>query len=312
MRSKEARAEPWGFGKRAASAATLAACILVALPAQAQVLGESLSSSEIAYAVSDAGYRMTGQPRRSGHYYVAEGIGTDGRRVRVLIDANSGAVVGVKAAPRQEAQPQGFSALFAPEPRLVPPRNVPNVPGVQQPGLRPFSQQPADRPSSQQPGQAALQQSTGQPSFQQPAGQSLFQQPGDQPSFQEPAKPPTLEKREANVRRDGDGVRPAVRTVPEQQRPVQQKALRKPVREKPADSPAADRATGTAALQDAREPPAKPATRSRAAEKSTASINVPDKKAVDAGGMVAPVLLDDVKPNRPKEPPPMPQVAPLE
>ena len=283
MRSKGARAEFRRFGRWTAPAATVVAGILIVLPAQAQVFGKSMSSSEIAYALSDAGYRMTGQPRRSGHYYVAEGMGTDGRRVRVLIDANSGSVVGVKAAPQQEAQPQGFSALFAPEPRLVPPRNVPNVPGAQQPGFRPFSQQPADRPSSQQPaGQAALQQSPGQSPFQQPAGQPLFQEPGGQPSVQEPAKTPAQEKRQANVRRDGEGARPAVRTVPEQQRrPVQERALRKPVREKPADQPAADRATGTAALQDGRQAPDKPAARSHSAEKSTASINGLDKKAAD-------------------------------
>ena len=311
MRPKGVRAEPQRFGAWTASAAIVAAGMLIAQPAQAQFFGDTMSSSEIAYALSDSGYRMVGQPRRSGRYYVAEGVGTDGRRVRVLVDAYSGAVVGAKAVAQQEARPQGFSALFGPEPRLVPPRDVPNV---QQPAFRPFSQQPADRPSSQQSaGQAAGQLSTtGQPSFeQQPAGQSLFQQPGGQPLFQDPARAPAQERREANVRRDGEGVRPAVRTVPEQQRAPQQKALRKPLREKPAEQPAADRPTGTAALHDNRQAPGRAATQSRAAEKPTASINGGEKKG-DSAGAVAPVLLDDVKPNRQKEPPPMPQVAPLE
>jgi hypothetical protein len=305
------RAGPRRLSVWTASAALVAAGMLMAQPAQAQFFGDTMSSSEIAYALSDSGYRMVGQPRRSGRYYVAEGLGTDGRRVRVLVDAYSGVVVGAKAVAQQEARPQGFSALFAPEPRLVPPRDVPNI---QQPAFRPFSQQPADRPSSQQSAghPAGVQQSTtGQPSFeQQPAGQSLFQQPGGQPLFQDPARAPTQERREANVRRDGEGVRPAVRTVPEQQRAPQQKALRKPLREKPAEQPAADRPTGTAALHDNRQAPGRTATQSRAAEKPTASINGGEKK--DAAGVVAPVLLDDVRPNRPKEPPPMPQVAPLE
>ena len=312
MRPKGVRAEPLRFGAWTASAVLVAAGMLIAQPAQAQFFGDTMSSSEIAYALSDSGYRMVGQPRRSGRYYVAEGLGTDGRRVRVLVDAYSGVVVGAKAVAQQEARPQGFSALFAPEPRLVPPRDVPNI---QQPAFRPFSQQPADRPSSQQsaghPG-GVQQSTTGPPSFeQQPAGQSLFQQPGGQPLFQDPARPPTQERREANVRRDGEGVRPAVRTVPEQQRAPQQNARRKPPREKPAGQPAADRATGTAALHDGRQAPGRAATQSRAVEKPTASINGGEKKG-DTAGAVAPVLLDDVKPSRPKEPPPMVQVAPLE
>jgi hypothetical protein len=310
MGPKGVRAGPRRLSVWTASAALVAAGMLMAQPAQAQFFGDTMSSSEIAYALSDSGYRMVGQPRRSGRYYVAEGLGTDGRRVRVLVDAYSGAVVGAKAVAQQEARPQGFSALFAPEPRLVPPRDVPNI---QQPAFRPFSQQPADRPSSQQSAghPTGVQQSTtGQPSFEQPAGQSLFQQPSSQPLFQDPARAPTQERREANVRRDGEGVRPAVRTVPEQQRAPQQKALRKPVREKPAEQPAAERTTGTAALHDGRQTPARPAAQSRSVEKPTASINGGEKK--DSAGGVAPVLLDDVKPSRPKEPPPMVQVAPLE
>jgi hypothetical protein len=64
-------------------------------------------------------------------------------------------------------------------------------------------------------------------------------------------------------------------------------------------------------LHDNRQAPGRAATQSRAAEKPTASINGGEKKG-DSAGAVAPVLLDDVKPNRQKEPPPMPQVAPLE
>jgi hypothetical protein len=320
MGPKGTRAEPKRFGAWTASAAIVAAGMLIAQPAQAQFFGDTMSSSEVAYVLSDSGYRMVGQPQRSGRYYVAEGVGSDGRRMRVLVDAYAGVVVGAKPVQQQEAQARGLSSLFAPEPRLVPPRNVPNV---QQPAFRPFSQQPADRPSSQQSAGHAtgVQQSTaGQPSFEQPAGQSLFQQPGgqqfggQQPGgqslFQDPARAPAQERREANVRRDGEGVRPAVRTVPEQRAP-QQKALRKPVREKPAEHPAADRPTGTAALHDSRQAPGRAATQSRSPEKPTASINGGEKKG-DSAGMVAPVLLDDVKPNRAKEPPPMPQVAPLE
>jgi hypothetical protein len=309
MRHEKSRGVPRRFGARSVAAAIVAVSCLAPLPAQAWFLGERMSSSDIAFALSDAGYRMTGRPQRSGRHYVVDGVGSDGRTVRVLVDAYAGVVVGVKAAPQQPSQPRTlFGGLFSPEPRMVPPRNVPNVPA-----FRPF--QPADRPSSQQ--------SAGQPSFQQPAdplsprqpgGQAALQQPADQPAFpagqlspQQPADPAAQDRREANVRPDGDAVRPAIRSVPDRQRAAPQKAPRKTVNQKGA----VERPTGTAALQERSQDPAKPAEQSRA-EKSTASINGADRKPAESGGMVAPVLLDEVKPKRVNEPPPMPQVVPLE
>jgi hypothetical protein len=98
----------WSFSRRARAALAVVAMIWLGASA---VHAQSLPPDQIARALEDGGYQLTGPIVRHGRVYFADVIGPEDNSLRLVIDARSGRLLQRYPSARRQALPEESSPL---------------------------------------------------------------------------------------------------------------------------------------------------------------------------------------------------------